>query len=80
MRRLLITALLLEMGLLLVLVPWSAFWDRNYFAELLPVLKDIITNNYVRGAVMGLGLINVWAALSELADIFHGRTRDDAGL
>jgi hypothetical protein len=80
LRRLLITALLLEMGLLLVLVPWSAFWDRNYFAELLPVLKDIITNNYVRGAVMGLGLINVWAALSELADIFHGRTRDDAGL
>jgi hypothetical protein len=77
---LLITALLLETGLLLVLVPWSAFWDRNYFAELLPVLKGVITNNYVRGAVMGLGLINVWAALSELADIFHGRTRDDASL
>ena len=68
------------MGLLLVLVPWSTFWDRNYFAELVPVLKDVIENNYVRGAVMGLGLINVWAALSELADIFHGRTRDDPGL
>jgi hypothetical protein len=68
------------MGLLLVLVPWSGFWDRNYFAELLPTVKDVITNNYVRGAVMGLGLINVWAALSELADIFHGRTRDNAGL
>jgi hypothetical protein len=71
---------LLETGLLLVLVPWSAFWDRNYFAELLPAVKDVITNNYVRGAVMGLGLINVWAALSELADIYHGRTRDNAGL
>jgi hypothetical protein len=71
---------LLETGLLLVLVPWSAFWERNYFAELVPVLKDVIENNYVRGAVMGLGLINVWAALSELADIFHGRTRDDAPL
>jgi hypothetical protein len=68
------------MGLLLVLVPWSAFWDRNYFAELLPALKTIITNNYVRGAVMGLGLVNVWAALSELADIFYGRTRDDASV
>ena len=67
------------MGLLLVLVPWSAFWDRNYFADLAPVLRGVIANNYVRGAVMGLGLINVWAALSELADIFHGRTRDDAG-
>jgi hypothetical protein len=78
-RRLLITALLLEMGLLLVLVPWSAFWDRNYFADLVPVLRDVIANNYVRGAVMGLGLINVWAALSELADIFNGRTRDFNG-
>ena len=68
------------MGLLLVLVPWSAFWDRNYFAELLPALKAVITNNYVRGAVMGLGLVNVWAALSELADIFFGHTRDDARL
>ena len=68
------------MGLLLVLVPWSAFWDRNYFAELLPALRSVITNNYVRGAVMGLGLINVWAALSELADIFHSRSRDDAPL
>ena len=73
----LITALLLEMGLLLVLVPWSAFWDRNYFADVVPFLRDVLSNNYVRGAVMGLGLINVWAALSELADIFHGRTRDD---
>jgi hypothetical protein len=63
-----------------VLVPWSAFWDRNFFAELVPVLRGVIENNYVRGAVMGLGLLNVWAALSELADIFHGRTRDDAGL
>jgi hypothetical protein len=65
------------MGLLLVLVPWSAFWDRNYFADVVPFLRDVLSNNYVRGAVMGLGLINVWAALSELSDIFHGRTRDD---
>ncbi len=74
-----ITALLLEMGLLLVLVPWSAFWDRNYFADVVPMLRGVIGNNYVRGAVMGLGLVNVWAALTELADIFQGRKRDDAG-
>ena len=33
-RRLLFVALLLEAGLLLMLIPWSAFWDRNYFVEL----------------------------------------------
>jgi hypothetical protein len=63
-------ALLLEAGLLLVLIPWSAFWDRNYFAEAVPGLRDFLTNNFVRGAVSGLGVINLFAALSELAEIF----------
>jgi hypothetical protein len=65
--------------MLLVLIPWSAFWDRNYFAEMVPAVKLAISNNYVRGAVMGLGLVNVWAAVSELSDIVRGRSRDDVG-
>ena len=64
-------ALLLEAGLLLVLIPWSAFWDRNYFAEALPGLRELITNNFVRGAVSGLGVVNLLAALSELAEMFR---------
>ena len=63
-------ALLLEAGLLLLVIPWSAFWDRNYFAEAVPLLRDLLTNNFVRGAISGLGAINLFAALSELADIF----------
>jgi len=69
-------ALLIEAGLLLVLIPWSAFWDRNYFADAVPGLHDFITNNFVRGAVSGLGVLNLFAALSELADMF-GRSRHD---
>jgi hypothetical protein len=63
-------ALLFEAGLLLVLIPWSAFWDRNYFAEAIPGLRDLLTNNFVRGAVSGLGALNIFAGLAELADIF----------
>jgi hypothetical protein len=62
--------LLLEAGLLLILIPWSAFWDRNYFAEMVPGLRDFMTNNFVRGAVSGLGAVNLFAALSELTEIF----------
>ena len=62
--------MLLEAGLLLILIPWSAFWDRNYFADLVPGLRPFITNNFVRGAVSGLGAVNLFAALSELAEIF----------
>ena len=73
MRRLLFVALLLETGLLLVLIPWSTFWDRNYFAEFSAVLGTLVRSNYTRGAVTGLGLLNVWAALGELADLFATR-------
>jgi hypothetical protein len=73
----LFVALLLEAGLLLILIPWSTFWDRNYFGEAMPAMRDVLTNNFVRGAVSGLGLVNVLAALGELADLFITRRRSE---
>jgi hypothetical protein len=56
-----------------VLIPWSAFWERNYFVEGFPALAAFFTSNYTRGAVTGLGLVNVSAALAELSDLFGNR-------
>jgi hypothetical protein len=33
----------------------------------------LLTSNYVRGAISGLGLVNVLAAVTEIADLFGGR-------
>lgn len=33
-------------------------------------------SNYTRGAITGLGLLNVWAALAELADVFSPKSPD----
>jgi hypothetical protein len=65
-----------------VLIPWSTFWERNYFVEWSPVLETVLTSNYVRGAISGLGLVNVGAALVELGDFIGSRvsktsTNDD---
>ncbi len=68
-------AYFLEVGLLLVFVPWSALWDRNYFAGLAPALGEAIRNPYVRGAVSGLGLINIVAGLAELYSVFSSPRR-----
>jgi len=68
-------AYFLEVGLLLVFVPWSAFWDRNYFAALVPAIAEASKNPYVRGAVSGLGLVNIVAGLAELFSIFSSRRR-----
>ena len=59
-----------------MLIPWSAFWERNYFVEGSAALAKIFTSNYTRGAITGLGLVNVWAALAELADLFGGKSGD----
>ena len=72
-RRLLYVAFFLEVGLLLVVLPWSGFWERNYFAEAWPALQPWLTNNFVRGAVTGLGLVNLYAGFAELALVFAAR-------
>ena len=73
MSRLLLVTFFLEVGFVLIVAPWSSFWDRNYFAESLPLVDAIITNNYVRGAVSGLGVINVAAGIVELFSLLVSR-------
>ena len=76
MKRLLLVAFFFEIGFVLIVVPWSAFWDRNYFAQVAPPLRALITNNFFRGAVSGLGVINVLAGLAELVSMVLARTTD----
>ena len=71
--RLLFVVFYLEVGFALVVVPWSAFWDRNYFAQTLPLVRSIITNDFVRGAISGLGLINICLGISELVAMLMAR-------
>lgn len=68
-------AFFLEVGLLLLVVPWSLFWEHNYFVSLWPGLRGVLLNNFVRGAVSGVGLINLYAAFAELVVVFGGRDR-----
>lgn len=68
--RVVLLLLWLELGLMLILVPWSDMWDINYFLYQYPALGLIIKNPYLRGAVSGLGLMNVLFAL----EAFRRRT------
>jgi hypothetical protein len=73
--RLLLLAYFAEVGLVLLVVPWSPLWDRNYFLDLWPAAAAVTHSNLVRGAVSGLGLINLWAAMAELAALFGMRSK-----
>ena len=73
MMPLLLAAFFLEVGFVLLVVPWSSYWDRNFFSQAWPPLHAVLTSNYVRGAISGLGIVNVLAAVTAIAEIFDGR-------
>lgn len=56
----------LEIGLFLLVFPWTEYWDTNYFSGYLPQLRDLWNNMYVRGAVSGLGVANLYISFVEL--------------
>lgn len=63
-----------------MVLPWSGFWERNYFAQTWPELVPFITNTFVRGGITGLGLLNLVAGFSVLAPVFMARESRDARL
>lgn len=63
----------MEAGLVLIVVPWSSFWDRNFFMERLPALTDLLGSAVARGAVSGIGLVTTLAGLAEFGAAFSGR-------
>src|SRR5258708_39364721 len=56
----------LEIGLFLLIFPWTEYWDANYFSGFLPQFRDYWNNMYVRGAVSGLGVANLYISLVEI--------------
>lgn len=58
---------------------WPALWDHNYFVERFPLLETVLTNNFVRGAVTGLGIVNLIAGFADLALVFAERTGSTDG-
>lgn len=55
----------LEVGIFLVVFPWTPWWDGNYFSRLAPQLERYWDNMYFRGAISGLGVVNLYISLME---------------
>ncbi len=60
----LIVLLFFELGVFLFLLPWFSFWEQNYFLSRFPYLNHVMLNPALRGAVSGLGLLDVGLAVS----------------
>ncbi len=56
----------LEVGIFLLVFPWTDYWDTNYFSSLLSVSwRHYWDNTYIRGAISGLGVVNLYIAIVE---------------
>jgi hypothetical protein len=60
----------LELGLFLLIYPWTGGWDDNLFATFLsqtiPGWSAYWQNAYVRGAVSGLGILDLYIFFGEI--------------
>jgi hypothetical protein len=62
-----------EVGVFLIIFPWTQQWETNALANLYPWLRDFWTNSYFRGALSGLGVLNIYISLGELARLRRPR-------
>ena len=49
----------LLVGLILAVAPWTTLWDANYLLSPHPVMRSVLLSAFTRGAVSGLGLVNI---------------------
>lgn len=60
-----------EIGVFLFVFPWTVIWTKNYFIGHYPMFALFARNYFLRGAVSGLGLADVWLALFEIWRFRH---------
>ena len=67
-----------EVGVFLLVLPWSRYWDYNYFSSL-AFSKAFWNSDFLRGAISGLGIINLYVAFQEVFSLrrFTGDAYED---
>jgi hypothetical protein len=56
----------LEIGFFLLIFPWTEFWESNYFSAFIPEWHRYWDNLYLRGAVSGIGVVNLYISFVEM--------------
>lgn len=66
----------LMVGATLVLAPWTSLWENHPALSASLRLREVLLSPWFRGAVSGLGLVNLAAAALDLSRLVFGRGRD----
>src|SRR5512143_2248210 len=55
----------IELGMLLTVLPWTKIWTDNSLIAAHPTWRSVAQDNFVRGVITGLGLVDVWIGIWE---------------
>jgi len=62
----LLVILCFQVGIFLLAFPWSPYWNSHSFSWLSPAWRELWVNPYFRGAVSGLGMVNLCLSVIEV--------------
>ena len=62
----------LEVGLFLLIFPWTDTWFFNYFQDSNALFRNIWEDPFFRGAISGLGAVNTYLAVLEFLRTLRG--------
>jgi len=55
-----------EIGICLAVFPWMSLWGNNFFVGHYPWVASLARNYFVRGAISGIGIADMWLAFYEV--------------
>lgn len=55
----------LEVGILLTVLPWTRIWTDNSLLLGFPQIREFLMQDFVRGLISGLGLVDIWMGVAE---------------
>lgn len=56
-----------EIGFFLMVFPWTHIWDQTSIPAIVPWLAPVWDNAFFRGAISGLGAVNIYISLLEVS-------------
>jgi hypothetical protein len=64
-RALLFVTVCATLGVLLLILPWTARWTENPLLMISPHLRDVVLSGFTRGISSGLGMLDLWLGFWE---------------
>jgi hypothetical protein len=59
----------LELGMVLLLLPWRQIWENNYLLYRYPQFHPLVANPFFKGFVLGLGIANILIGINEIGQL-----------